>query len=142
MAGSLDMDAVTEIRAKILPMLQSWAQSLGADHPTISVHVFDGSVGAATDYQGHTIGIECTLEPTELGQPDTVALVIALKHLSGSPIIDCADVVWGHPSGRIEVDILPAPVDFSGERLMDLIERLPDLLAGLQRALRRGRPAR
>jgi len=135
------MDALAETRAKILPLLQSWAQRLAADHPGIAVHVFDVSVGAGTGYQGHAIGIECTLPAAEPGQPDTVALGIALKHLNARPIIDSVDVVWGHPSGRLEADILPAPVDFSGERLTDLIGRLPDLLAGLERALRRGRPA-
>jgi hypothetical protein len=135
------MDALTQMRVKILPMLQSWTQSLKADHPRIAVDVFDLPVGSATDYQGHTIGIACTFPPRERGEADHVALAIVLKHLHTTPKIDSADVAWGHPSGHLEVDILPAPVDFSGGRLADLIAQLPKLRDGLQRAIRRGQPA-
>jgi hypothetical protein len=70
-----------------------------------------------------------------------VALIVGLKHLDKTPVIYNAEVVWGHPSGSVEADILTGPVEFSAERLEEIVERLPELLAGLQRAIRRGHPA-
>jgi len=134
------MEPVSELRSKILPALRSWAQRLKTDHPAVAVNVYDHSIGEVTDYQGHAIGIDCVLERVPLGQADNVALEISLKHLHKAPTIESADVVWGHPGGDVEVSILSAPVDFSIERLVSLVEQLPDLLIGLQRTLRRGCP--
>ena len=135
------MEPVSELRSKILPVLRSWAQRLKTDYPAIVVNVYDYSIGELTDYQGHAIGIDCVLERVPPGQADNVALEISLKHLHKAPTIESADVVWGHPSGGVEASILSAPVDFSMERLVSLVEQLPDLLIGLQRAIRRGHPA-
>jgi hypothetical protein len=73
-------------------------------------------------------------------EPDNVALDVGLAHLDTTPLIHWADVVWGSPHAHVEAHLFPEPVVFSEENLGEVLRRLPELLAALQEALRRGRP--
>lgn len=135
------MDAVSQLRLSILPIFQAWEQELRAEHPDFIIKIWDGPVGKLTDWQGHDIGIECMFTNAAPGSSDNIALTVNLKHLNHPmPLIESADVVWGHPSGCVEASLLTAPVEFSPERLAEVVGRLPDLFAALKQAVRRGRP--
>jgi len=56
-------------------------------------------------------------------------------------MIESADVVWGHPSGHTEADLLSAPVELSTQHLDEIATGLPELFTALEAALRRGQPA-
>jgi hypothetical protein len=134
------MSPVRELRTRVQPILQNWGDRLRADHPDVRTNVFDASVGSTTDFQGHVIGIDCLFTSSAADKADNVALEIVLSHLHETPMIVCADVTWGHPSGHVEAELLPNPIEFSQEHLADLIERLPALFVALQGAVRRGHP--
>ncbi len=134
------MDPVSQFRASLLPILQVWEQELVREYPDVKVNIYDCPVGKPTNWQGHDIGIACTFRNVAPEWPDHVALSASLKRLHKTPSIDSADVVWGHPSGYVEASVLPASVEFSSDRLVELIERLPELFTALKQAIRRGRP--
>jgi hypothetical protein len=134
------MDPVSQTRASVLPILQAWEQELRREYPDLMTNIYDWTVGKLTNWQGHDIGIECTFQNVAPEWPDTVALSVSLKHLDKTPSIDAADVAWGAPSGYVEASVLPASIEFSSDRLVELIERLPELFTALKQAIRRGRP--
>ncbi|WP_407167342.1 hypothetical protein [Bradyrhizobium sp. ORS 111] len=134
------MDPVSQLRTALLPVLQDWERELRREYPDVTTIICDSSVGSRTDWNGHIIGIECLLKESRPDLPDHVALSVSLKHLHKAPSLVHADVVWGHPSGYIEASVLPACVEFSRDRLADLIKRLPELFTALKQALRRGQP--
>ena len=135
------MDPVSQLRASLLPILRAWEQELRTEYPDVTTNVYDLPVGALTDWQGHAIGIECLFKNVPSAEwPDNLALSVSLKHLHKTPSIDSADVVWGHPGGYIEASVFPASVEFSTDRVVELIKRLPELFIALKQAIRRGRP--
>ncbi|WP_342724757.1 hypothetical protein AAFG07_38215 [Bradyrhizobium sp. B097] len=133
------MDPVSQLRAALLPILQVWEQELRIEYPNVRFSIYDHSIGALTDWNGHQIGIDCTFKEPAPESPDNLALLVSLKHLHKTPSLDSAEVVWGHP-GYIEASVLPACVEFSADRLAELIERLPSLFTALKQAIRRGHP--
>jgi hypothetical protein len=134
------MDPVSHLRASLLPILQAWERELRRAYPDVTTNIYDCSLGKLTDWNGHLIGIECIFKNVAPEWPDDLALLVSLKHLHETPSIDSADVVWGHPSGYVEASVLPASVEFSLDRLEELIKRLPELFTALRQAIRRGRP--
>jgi hypothetical protein len=139
-SGDFAMDPVSQLRASLLPILQGWEQELRTEFPNWSINIYDWPIGAATDWDGHNIGIDCLFKEAALDEPDNLALSVSLKHVHQAPSLVDADVVWGHPSGYAEARLLPACVEFTPENLAEVIERLPELLTALKQAIRRGRP--
>jgi hypothetical protein len=134
------MDPVSQLRAGLLPILQVWEQKLRREYPDVTTKIYDCPIGQRTDWQGHDIGIECLFKNTAPEWPDNLAMSVSLKHLRKTPSIDSADVVWGHPGGYVEASLLSASIEFSSDRLAELIERLPELFTALKQAIQRGRP--
>jgi hypothetical protein len=134
------MDPVSQLRDGLLPILRAWEQELRREYPDVKTNIYDCPIGKRTDWQRHTIGIECILKNVALAWPDNVALSVSLKHLHKTPSIDSADVVWGHPSGYVEASLLPTSVELSPDRLVELIEQLPELFTAFKGAIRQGRP--
>lgn len=132
------MDPVSQLRTSLLPVLQDWEQELRREYPDVTTIICDSSIGSATDWNGHNIGIECLLKESRPDLPDNVALLVSLRHLHKTSSIVDADVCWGN--GYIEASVLPACVEFSRDHLADLIKRLPELFTTLKQAIRRGRP--
>jgi hypothetical protein len=116
------------------------AERLSNQFPNVVANVFSGSVGSLTEYQGHHIGIDCLLTDAPADQPDNVALCVDLRHLTTNPKID-AGVVWGHPSGHVEAEFRPEPLEVSGEVLRGLYAELPRLYEGLVEAVKRRKPS-
>ena len=129
-------DPVSQLRDRVLPIFRVWKHQLEIGHAGVAITVCDASVGSATDYQGHVLGIECVFSNAATHDTDLVALSVTLKHLRTTPLIASADVVWG--DGCIEASVLSVPTKFSIEELESLIGRLPELFDHLQKAIRRG----
>jgi hypothetical protein len=134
------MDPVSQLRVGLLPILQVWQNELRTEFPDVTTNIYDWSVGNLTDWNGHDIGIECLFKQAARDSPDNLALSVSLKHVHKAPALVSADVVWGDPSGYIEVSVLPACIEFSPDDLAELIKRLPELFTALRQAIRRGRP--
>jgi len=134
------MDAVSQLRASLLPILQIWEQELRREYTDVTINIYDWSVGSRTDWNGHSIGIDCIFKESAPDSPDNLALEVSLKHVNKAPSLVSADVVWGHPSGYVEASVLPECVEFSPDHLAELSKRLPELFAALKQAIRRGRP--
>ncbi|MDX3970107.1 MAG: hypothetical protein QHD01_26385 [Bradyrhizobium sp.] len=134
------MDPTSQLRARLMPILQRWEQELRRDNPNLTTNIYDWPVGELTTWQGHDIGIDCLFKNVAPEWPDNVALSVSLKHLDKSPSLHSADVVWGHPSGYVEASLLPTSVEFSPNHLAKVIEGLPELFTALKQAIRRGRP--
>ncbi|NMO18149.1 hypothetical protein HPC49_14170 [Pyxidicoccus fallax] len=134
------MDTVTKLRHELLPLLEEQVRQLQLEHPGVAISVWDSPVGSRTTYQGHCLGIDCVLANQGSNEPDNVALELSVKHLDREPLIDAAIVGWGHPSDHVEADLVVEPVAFSEEQLRRVLDRLPELIAALRRALHRGRP--
>src|SRR5262245_38661058 len=130
------MESISQLRMSLLPILQRWQQELRNEYSDVMTNIYDCGVGGLTNWQGHDIGIECTLKNVAPEWPDNVALSVSLKHLHDQPSICSADVAWGN--GYVEESLLPASVEFSRERLATLVERLPELFTALREAIRRG----
>jgi hypothetical protein len=132
------VDPVSQLRLGLSPILQVWERELEAEHPGMTISICDCPVGSGTDWNGHNIGIECMFNEAVPDSPDSLALLVSLKHLHKVPEIISADVVWGH--GPIEASALPACIEFSPDQLAELLKRLPELFIAFKQAIGRGRP--
>lgn len=102
--------------------------------------VYSQDVGSLTEYQGHQILIDCLLTDAPDDQPDNVALSVSLRHITTNPKID-ADVCWGNPSGHIEAEFSPGPLEVSDKVLNELYAVMPRLYDSLTEAIKRGKPS-
>jgi hypothetical protein len=133
------MNIIEEIEERLLPGLRKVAQQITEQFPRVKATVWSSPVGSETEFQGYDIGIDCLLTDAKLDQSDNIALVIGIRHLSTTPLID-ADVCWGHPSGWVEAELFPDPLEVTPEILQEVETRLPVLYEGLRRAVIRGHP--
>ena len=103
------MSTLTELEDRFLPVFRKMATDISAEFPRVHTNVWSYPVGALTDYQGHGLGVECSiptnpLDPAEQVQLENVALMINVKHLSTQPEIDSVMVSWG--SGQVEAKLV------------------------------------
>jgi len=132
------MSSVVEIlEGELIALFEDLANRVKDQFPNVSARVYSHPVGQATDYQGHSIGVDCLLH--DAPEPDNITLQVCLVHLTTEPKIS-ADVCWGHPSGRVEAEFLSEPVDVSDEVVKNLYSDLPRLSENLVEAVQRGRP--
>src|SRR3954466_11905116 len=95
------MGLVDRLEAEFLPQLRSLEAVLRERHPDLKFTTGSASTGSLTNYQGHTIHIECLFPDRGVNESDNVALTIDVCHLDRVPQI-MADVCWGHPDGMLE----------------------------------------
>jgi hypothetical protein len=137
------MSTLTELENRFLPVFRKMATEISAEFPRVHMNVWSYPVGALTDYQGHGLGIECSI-PTNLTDPadqvkmEFVALMINLKHLSIQPEIDSVLVSWG--SGQVEAKMSLQAGEISESRLVEVENGLPKLFVALKSAIMRGHP--
>jgi hypothetical protein len=136
-----------ELERRIMPLLETAATILRDEFPSVNIGTESHSVGSLTALQGHMAAISCLLvEPekrtpdSSRTEPDLVDLVVGVKHLTTEPQLADLYVCWGHPSGYVEVDLLPAPIvlDEAAWRLAE--DAIPALVEALRTAIRRRRP--
>ncbi len=137
------MVTLKQLEDRFLPAFRKMASEISAEFPRVHTNVWSYPIGALTDYQGHGLGVECSI-PTNLGDPadqvqmEFVALMINLKHMASLPEIDSVLVSWG--SGNVEAKMTPETGEIDESRLLQVEKRLPKLFAALKTAVRRGHP--
>lgn len=131
---------VRDLEQRFLPSLQNMAEEIAQDFSGVTAKVWSHSIGSQTDYQGHSIGIECSFAEANPVYVDNIALSINIRHLTTTPEIDSADVCWGHPSGYIEAELFQAPVVVDEDELGKLEDGLQGLYSALRAAIVRGQP--
>jgi hypothetical protein len=137
------MSTLTELENRFLPVFRKMATEISAEFPRVHMNVWSYPVGALTDYQGHGLGIECSIptnltDPADQVQMEFVALMINLKHLSIQPEIDSVLVSWG--SGQVEAKMSLQAGEISESRLVEVENGLPKLFVALKSAIMRGHP--
>jgi len=136
---------VETLEAKLLVPFENLAKRLSNQFPNVRTQVYSYSVGSLTEYQGHSIGVECLFTDASLNETDNVALSVDLAYLTTQPRIS-AGVGWGHPSGHSEAlfgvgGISPEWDEVSDEILEKLYADLPRLYEVFIEAVRRRKPS-
>jgi predicted DNA-binding ribbon-helix-helix protein len=131
---------VQELERRFFPFLRKMAEEISRDFSDVIAKVRSCSIGTQTDYQGHSIGVECLFVNANSNQVDNIALSICVRHLLTTPEIDSVDVCWGHPSGHIEAELFPVAVLVDEDALGRLEGGLPELYSALRTAIARGQP--
>jgi hypothetical protein len=133
---------VQDLETRFLTRLEGYAEPLRSDFPNIKVEVWSWSVGSLTDFQGHNLGIDCTMPDVPLNRPNNIALIIEVMHLTTEPRLCDAIVCWGHPSGAVEAALIrDGALPYNESTISIVEERLDELVAALREALRRGIPS-
>ncbi|MGX9717657.1 hypothetical protein ACWYXJ_25845 [Janthinobacterium lividum] len=125
---------VLQLENDLLPLFRAALPPLAAAVPRALASVFAFSSGTASAFQDYHFGISCLLEDMPDDAPEEVALLISVTGLGAGARLS-AQVVWGQPSGRVEMQ-----AGLDADSLQALHAALPGLLAGLQQAASRGRP--
>jgi hypothetical protein len=126
---------------RFLPALQGHVSRLSLSFPGVRLKASSWSAGSKTDLQGFEVGIDCVLRDARSDRPDSVALVVSVMHITTGPLLQSADVVWGHPSGAIEAELSDLRgLPYTHEIADSVQERLPILVEALELALERGGP--
>jgi hypothetical protein len=127
---------VEQLERSFMPRLKEVAAELERLCPGVQLRVWSSSVGSATAFQGHDLGVECSF-PDRTGEnaPDNVALSLSLCHLTTTPRV-MADVVWGHPSGFSEAALRDSWRSNSEwpEATQEVLDELGGAFPGLVRA--------
>jgi hypothetical protein len=125
---------VLQLENDLLPLFRAALPPLAAAAPRVLASVFAFSSGTASAFQDYHFGISCLLEEVADDAPEEVALLVSVTGLDAGARLS-AKVVWGQPSGRVEMQ--------AGRQASDLDAlhaALPGLLAALQQAASRGGP--
>jgi hypothetical protein len=126
---------VEALERKILPHLAAAAKTLRERHPCLTINTWSSHTGSLTEYQGHDVGIDC-LNPAALeSEPNNVALIIGVQHLTTRPLLCEAHVVWGSGGPVGGIDLLPKPVPWSEEVIQRIENQLPELIQCLENEL-------
>lgn len=124
------MKHLAELEAKLLPLFREAAERIGQEHPSFKFQVFSSSVGGATAYQGHNLGLECMFPDAGDHEADCVAASVRVMHLTTEPMLSEVGVEWGsgqHPDVRVEFVEHAAPLTQGS--LDEVATRLPELFA-------------
>ena len=137
------MITLKQLEDRFLPVFRKMAMEISAEFPRVHTNVWSYPVGALTDYQGHGLGVECSIpinltDIAEQVQMQNVALMINLKHLSSKPEIDSVIVSWG--SGQVEERLVPEAGEIDEKKLLGIENDLPKLFKVLKTAVGRGKP--
>ena len=136
---------VETLEAKLLVPFENLAKRLSNQFPNVRAQVYSYSVGSLTEFQGHSIGVDCLFTDAAFDETDNVALSVDLAYLTTLPRIS-AGVGWGHPSGHSEslFGVGGSSTEWdevSDEVLENLYADLPRLYKYLIEAVRRRKPS-
>ncbi|MGK5003415.1 hypothetical protein [Janthinobacterium sp. LB2P70] len=125
---------VLQLENDLLPLFRAALPPLAAAAPRALASVFAFSSGTASAFQDYHFGVSCLLEDVPDDAPEEVALLVSVTGLESGARLS-AQVVWGQPSGQVEMQ-----AELQADDLPTLHAALPRLLAGLQQAASRGAP--
>ena len=126
---------VLQLENDLLPLFRAALPPLAAAAPQVLASVFAFSSGTASAFEDYHFGISCLLADVPEDAPEEVALLVSVTGLDAGARLS-AQVVWGQPSGLVEVH-----AELDAGDLPALHAALPGLLASLQQAASRGAPA-
>lgn len=126
---------VMRMEAELLPLFQAALPALAQAAPQALASVFAFSTGTQSTFLAYHFGISCLFDDMPDHQPDELALLVTVSGLDSVATLD-ASVRWGQPSGQYESHLLPNEASMPALHAL-----LPALLAALQTALMRGKPA-
>ena len=129
---------IKELERRLLPQLNEMKEQIAQEFPDMKINVWSHSVGSKTDYQGHSLRLECFIPNVKPNQMDSISLVMDFKHLSTLPELVSADVCWGN--GYIEAELINEPIELDEAVFEGLEKSLPDLYDALRLAVERGFP--
>ena len=130
------MHAVTELERIFLPLLQGAERVAASEYPQFKFNSGSSSVGALTEYKGHSVWLECTFPDAADHEADSVAILVGVKHITTEPKLCEASVEWGngqHPEYVLE--LLEHPVALTEHQLQQTATRFPELLRVFKNAL-------
>lgn len=129
---------ITELERRFLSKFRAVVDELRREFPSIRITTFSHSVGSATSYQGHSVGIACLFLHAPPDHADNIALSIDVMHLTSEPKLNEASVCWGAGAGPggLEADLIDSPIPFSTAALDQVEAELPVLYRALSSALR------
>ncbi|KHA75528.1 hypothetical protein [Janthinobacterium lividum] len=125
---------VLQLENDLLPLFRAALPPLAAAAPRALASVFAFSSGTASAFQNYHFGISCLLADVPEDAPEEVVLLVSVTGLDAGARLS-AQVVWGQPSGRVEMQ-----AELQAGDMQALHAALPGLLAGLQQAASRARP--
>ncbi|MEG1329130.1 MAG: hypothetical protein RSD99_29775 [Janthinobacterium sp.] len=126
---------VRQLENDLLPLFRAALPALAAAAPQALASVFAFSSGTASAFQDYHFGISCLLDDVSDDAPEEVALLVSVTGLESDARLS-AQVVWGQPSGRVEMQ-----AELQADDLPALHAALPGLVDGLTQAASRGTPA-
>ena len=130
------MQHVAELEATLLPLFREEAELVRREYPGFIFNVWSSSVGSATTYQGHNLGLECIFPDAADHEADCVAACVGVKHLTTEPMLSEVEVEWGsgnHP--EVGLELLERAVPLTREALHDVAARLPEFFVVFRTAL-------
>ena len=137
---------VVELEELLLPQFREAASRLASEFPQYKLHVWSSSVGGATEYQGHNLGVECLFPDAADHEADCVAAYATVKHLTTEPLLCEACVAWGQGERpNVECELLQNSLPATQEALLSIGSMVPHLINVFRQALQawssRGTPA-
>ena len=130
------MSAAVELEKAFLPLLKEAERSVAAEYPKFKFSVGAASVGEQTEFQGHRVWLECLLPDAADDEADSVAILVAAKHITTEPKLCEAGVAWGNGQhSQYSVELLEQPVQFTELSLQQTVARFPELLAEYRKSL-------
>ena len=125
-----------DIEATLVPRMRTIAEQVSSTYPDVSMT--PGGPSRQTDW--YIVAVSCVLPGKDRDEADLLDLEVVFSGLSFEPMISCADVVWGHPSGHLEGELHKHPRRVDESSWTELLDSLTRLHAALEAGLRRGRP--
>ncbi len=136
-------DVLVEVSTRFERPMRELGDELACQHSQARFFAKSCSIGSTTEFQGHTLYLECSWPGRCTAEPDLVTLEIQLCRLTTSPRIN-SDVCWSSGSVVKEFatewssskdwpEATPEVLDF-------LSARMPELFEAFRREVARGMP--
>lgn len=131
-----EVDLVQRLKERLVPLMKDEAERISGEFPSVTArfHSFPQE-----EMHGATFlnfGISCLIMHSAPDKPDLLDLCVSVSDVEKYPKVN-ADICWGHPSGRIEQELYPQPMEISEKALFEIESSMPTFLAKL-RALLKG----
>lgn len=132
----MNLGVVSDLEGFYLPMFRQAERQFTSAFPKFKFHVWSSSVGRATEYQGHSVGLECVFPDATDEEADCLCMSIAVWHITTKPELLQASVDWGaggHPD--IWIELLENPVDFTQASMAQVESQFPVMVSTFHQAL-------
>ena len=133
-------ELVASLEGNLIERFQELAGRLRGEHQNVVVSVTSFDEGQRTPNSRRTIAIECLFTDAPTADSNNVGLIVVIEHLNARSRLS-AHVGWGDPSGYVEDEFRPEPVQLSSETLQELYAALPTLCKSFESSVVRRKPS-